>query len=137
MNVPPASTYRSRIANEVASSVAVPKCMVPRLSTLTSRRVFGSVPIVRYFTRASSPAVRSVRAAEHESGCWSALQVKSLARCRGAPAASGAAALQIGSGELAEPVPAETGIVARVHHGHGQGHQTLHGRAVLIDAGFT
>ena len=49
MNVPPASAYRSRIANEVASSVAVPKCIVPRLSTLTSRRVVGSVPIVRYF----------------------------------------------------------------------------------------
>ena len=49
MKVPPASTYRSRIANEVASSVAVPKCIAPRLSTLTSRRVFGSVPIVRYF----------------------------------------------------------------------------------------
>src|SRR5262249_49961537 len=41
--------YRSRIANEVASSVAVPKRMAPRLSTLTSRRAFGSVPIVRYF----------------------------------------------------------------------------------------
>src|SRR5580704_18825957 len=56
MNVPPASTYRSRIANEVASSVAVPKCIVPRLSTLTSRRVFGSVPIVRYFMRTSLDA---------------------------------------------------------------------------------
>src|SRR5271170_603484 len=53
MKVPPASTYRSRIANAVASSVAVPKCIVPRLSTLTSRRVFGSVPIVRYFMRGS------------------------------------------------------------------------------------
>src|SRR5215468_538640 len=49
MKVPPAATYRSRIANEVASSVAVPKRMAPRLSTLTSRRAFGSVPIVRYF----------------------------------------------------------------------------------------
>jgi hypothetical protein len=28
----------------------VPNRMAPRLSTLTSRRVFGSVPIVRYFT---------------------------------------------------------------------------------------
>ena len=62
MNVPPASTYRSRIANEVASSVAVPKCIAPRLSTLTSRRVFGSVPIVRYFMPGSSPAARSARA---------------------------------------------------------------------------
>src|SRR5216683_7850 len=51
MKVPPAATYRSRIANEVASSVLVPKSMAPRLSTLTSRRVFGSVPIVRYFTQ--------------------------------------------------------------------------------------
>src|ERR1035438_4031039 len=51
MKVPSACTYRSRIANEVASSVAVPKRCVPRLSTLTSRRVFGSVPIVRYFMR--------------------------------------------------------------------------------------
>jgi hypothetical protein len=32
MKVPPASTYRSRIANEVASSVPVPKYIVPRLS---------------------------------------------------------------------------------------------------------
>src|SRR5262249_34649170 len=39
----------ARMANEVASSVAVPKRMAPRLSTLTSRRAFGSVPIVRYF----------------------------------------------------------------------------------------
>jgi hypothetical protein len=46
-NVPPASTYRSRIANEVASSTFVPKSMAPRLSTLTSRRVAGLKPIVR------------------------------------------------------------------------------------------
>src|SRR6266567_1271946 len=62
MKVPPACTYRSRIANEVASSVAVPKCIVPRLSTLTSRRVLGAVPIVRYFMRGSSPAARPARA---------------------------------------------------------------------------
>src|SRR5215469_11702987 len=61
MKVPPAATYRSRIANEVASSVVVPKRMAPRLSTLTSRRVFGSVPIVRYLTW-SSPATRAARA---------------------------------------------------------------------------
>src|SRR5580700_5043233 len=53
MKVPPACTYRSRSANEVASSVAVPKCIAPRLSTLTSRRVLGSVPIVRYFIQGS------------------------------------------------------------------------------------
>ena len=52
-------------------------------------------------------------------------------------ARSGAASLQIGGGELAEPVPAETGVMARVHHGHGQGHQALHGHAVLVDAGVT
>src|ERR1700722_5144377 len=51
MKVPPAATYRSRIANEVGSSVLVPNSIAPRLSTLTSRRVFGSVPIVRYFTQ--------------------------------------------------------------------------------------
>src|SRR3984957_19188658 len=75
MNVPPAATYLSRIANEVASSVAVPKYMAPRLSTLTSRRVLGAVPIVRDFMRNSSSS-RPVRPGdEHESGCWSALQV--------------------------------------------------------------
>jgi len=72
MKVPPAATYRSRIANEVASSVVVPKRIAPRLSTLTSRRVFGSVPIVRYFTWfLSSHPVHP--GAEYESGCWSAL----------------------------------------------------------------
>jgi hypothetical protein len=50
-------------------------------------------------------------------------------------ARSGAASLQVRGGELAEPVPAETGVMARVHHGHGQGHQALHGQAVLVDAG--
>ncbi len=53
MKAPPADAYRSRIANEVASSVAVPKRCVPRASTLTSRRVLGSVPIVRYFMQGS------------------------------------------------------------------------------------
>jgi hypothetical protein len=42
---------------------------------------------------------------------------------------------QIRSGELAEPVPAETGVMARVHHRDRQGHQALHGHAVLVDAG--
>src|SRR5579859_3724794 len=49
MKFPPASRNRSRIANEVASSVRVPKFIAPRLSTLTSRAVAGSAPIVRYF----------------------------------------------------------------------------------------
>src|ERR1700678_3163292 len=79
MKVPPASAYRSRIANEVASSVAVPKCIAPRLSTLTERLVFGAVTIVRYFMRGSSSSpVRPVRPGpEHQPRCWSALHVKS------------------------------------------------------------
>src|SRR5580704_11194163 len=48
MKVPPASTNRSRMANDVASSVRLPISIAPRLSTLTSRRVAGSLPIVRY-----------------------------------------------------------------------------------------
>src|SRR5215467_2709315 len=75
MNVPPAATYRSRIANEVASSAVVPKRMAPRLSTLTSRRVCKSVPIMRYFIWFLS-GHRSVPGVEHESGRRSALQVK-------------------------------------------------------------
>jgi hypothetical protein len=55
MNVPPAATYRSRIANEVSSSVRVPISIAPRLSTLTDRRVAKSLPITRYFTKASLP----------------------------------------------------------------------------------
>lgn len=50
MKVPPASAKRSRIAYEVASSTVVPKVIVPRLSTLTSRRVSAAVPMTRYFT---------------------------------------------------------------------------------------
>src|ERR1700722_4523934 len=53
MNVPPASTNRSRIANDVASSVRLPISIAPRLSTLTSRLVAGSVPIMRYFNSVS------------------------------------------------------------------------------------
>lgn len=49
MNVPPASTKWSRIANEVLSAVTDPKSMAPSARTLTSRRVAGSVPMVRYF----------------------------------------------------------------------------------------
>ena len=59
MNVPPASTYRSRMANDVASSVRLPISIAPRLSTLTSRLVAGSVPIMRYLMT--------------QSRCWRAL----------------------------------------------------------------
>src|SRR5580658_1309118 len=62
MKVPPACTYRSRIANETASSVSVPNRCVPRARTLTARRVLGSVPIVQYFIRGSFPAAGSVQA---------------------------------------------------------------------------
>src|SRR5579883_2586797 len=58
MNVPPASTNRSRIAKDVGSSVTVPKRIAPRLRTLTSRRVRVSVPIVRYFMRLLSSALQ-------------------------------------------------------------------------------
>lgn len=49
MKVPPASTKWSRTANEVFSSVTDPKSIAPSARTLTSRRVVGSVPMVRYF----------------------------------------------------------------------------------------
>ena len=48
MKVPPASTNRSRMANDVASSVRLPISIAPRLRTETERWVAGSVPIVRY-----------------------------------------------------------------------------------------
>src|SRR6185312_4436261 len=48
MKVPPASTNRSRMANDVASSVRLPISIAPRLSTETERWVAASVPIVRY-----------------------------------------------------------------------------------------
>src|ERR1700759_5129371 len=48
MKVPPASTNRSRMANDVASSVRLPISMAPRLRTETERWVAASVPIVRY-----------------------------------------------------------------------------------------
>src|SRR5580700_7260378 len=95
MKVPPASAYRSRIANEAASPVLVPKCIVPRLSTLTSRRVFGSVPIVRYFTWVlSSRPVRPGRSARVSmlECALGQITLGKLARApRGGPA--GAAAL--------------------------------------------
>ncbi|GAA3472643.1 hypothetical protein GCM10018965_071960 [Nonomuraea roseola] len=63
------------MANEVFSSVTEPKSIAPRARTLTSRRVFGSVPIVRYFML-SLPSGPSCPGPEQESGTWSALQVK-------------------------------------------------------------
>lgn len=46
MKFPPASTYRSRIAKEAASSVTVPNRIAPRLSALTSRAEGDSLPMV-------------------------------------------------------------------------------------------
>src|SRR2546430_17740187 len=43
MKFPPASTYLSRIATDVASSVVVPNRIAPRLSALTLRA--GNVPL--------------------------------------------------------------------------------------------
>ena len=48
MKFPPAATYRSKIANDVASSVIVPNRIAPRLSTLTLRADDGSLPMVVY-----------------------------------------------------------------------------------------
>src|SRR6266699_133003 len=60
MKFPPAATYRSRIANDVASSVVVPNRIAPRLSTLTLRADNESLPMVVY----RMPDVRSSRALE-------------------------------------------------------------------------
>ena len=63
MKFPPAATYRSKIANDVASSVVVPNRIAPRLSTLTWRAGSKSLPMVVYrmpqrsqFARARSQA---------------------------------------------------------------------------------
>ena len=48
MKFPPAATYLSKIANDVASSVVVPNRIAPRLSTLTLRAEPGSLPMVVY-----------------------------------------------------------------------------------------
>ena len=48
MKFPPAATYRSKIANDVASSVIVPNRIAPRLSTLTLRADDESRPMVVY-----------------------------------------------------------------------------------------
>ena len=64
MKLPPAATYRSRIANDVASSVVVPNRIAPRLSALTLRAA-ESFPMVVYrmsprsrFACARSQAIR-------------------------------------------------------------------------------
>ena len=59
MKFPPAATYRSRMANEVASSVVVPNRIAPRLSTLTRRAVNGSLPMVVYRMRRRSQFARA------------------------------------------------------------------------------
>src|SRR5215472_774108 len=63
MKFPPAATYLSKIANDVASSVVVPNRIAPRLSTLTLRAEDTSLPMVVYrmpsrsqFARARSQA---------------------------------------------------------------------------------
>ena len=48
MKFPPAATYRSRIAKDVASSVVVPNRIAPRLSTLTLRAEDELPPMVVY-----------------------------------------------------------------------------------------
>ncbi|GJF32442.1 hypothetical protein KNE206_51420 [Kitasatospora sp. NE20-6] len=56
--------------------MSVPNSIAPSERTLTSRRVAGSLPMVRYFTvlclRSPTRAVR----AEGDSSSWSPLQVK-------------------------------------------------------------
>src|SRR6516225_5231914 len=48
MKFPPAAAYRSKIANDVASSVVVPNRIAPRLSTLTVRADNAPLPMVVY-----------------------------------------------------------------------------------------
>src|SRR5262249_34035741 len=59
MKVPPAATYRSRIANDVASSVVVPNRIAPRLSTLTVRAANDPVPMIVY-RMPSAPGLRAL-----------------------------------------------------------------------------
>jgi hypothetical protein len=59
MKFPPAATYGSRIANDVASSVVVPSRIAPRLSTLTLRADNESLPMVVYRMSQRSQFVRT------------------------------------------------------------------------------
>jgi hypothetical protein len=54
MKVPPASTNRSRMANDVASPIRLPISIAPRLRTDTERLVAALVPIVRYLMKLQS-----------------------------------------------------------------------------------
>ena len=76
MKFPPAATYRSKIANDVASSVVVPNRIAPRLSTLTLRADNESLPMVVYrmpqrsqFARTRSQAFTTV--SQRPTGRWS------------------------------------------------------------------
>src|SRR2546430_15736788 len=64
MKVPPASTNRSRMANDVASSVRLPISIAPRLRTETERWVAASVPIVRYLINRVSEMESTLSQAE-------------------------------------------------------------------------
>ena len=59
MKFPPAATYLSKIAKEVASSVIVPNRIAPRLSTLTLRADDKSLPMVVYRTPSRSQFARA------------------------------------------------------------------------------
>jgi hypothetical protein len=48
MKFPPAATYRSKIANDIASPVVVPNRIAPGLSTLTVRADDEPLPMVVY-----------------------------------------------------------------------------------------
>src|SRR5262245_55105328 len=87
MKFPPAATYRSRIAKDVASSDVVPNRIAPRLSTLTLRAANDSLPIVVYrmpqrsqFARARSQ-VHGSQLKAHAAAVWRHLMpARSLAQ---------------------------------------------------------
>ena len=79
MKVPPASTNRSRIANDVASSVRLPISIAPRLRTETERWVAASLPIVRYLMK---------RVSEIENALGQEVQPRNPVTERRMPAAS-------------------------------------------------
>ena len=79
MKVPPASTNRSRMANDVASSVRLPISIAPRLRTETERWVAASVPIVRYLIN---------RVSEIENALGQEVQPRNPVTERRIPAAS-------------------------------------------------